>query len=58
MEYYFYTPQQQVWDAWSESDMRKWLIDHDVIKSDAQIKKEKMQKLIACVSSLRTKFKY
>lgn len=27
--------------------MRKWLIDHNVIKSDAQIRKEKLQKLVA-----------
>ena len=49
MQYYYYTPQQEVWEAWSESDMRQWLVDHDVIKSDAQIKKDKMKKLVAYV---------
>lgn len=49
MKYYYYAPQQHVWDSWSESQMRQWLIEHDVIKSDAQIKKEKMQKLIGYV---------
>ena len=43
------SPQQQVWEAWTESELRQWLIDHDVIKSDAQIKKEKLQKLVAYV---------
>ena len=47
MQNYYYTPQQQVWEAWTESELRQWLIDHDVIKSDAQIKKEKLQKLVA-----------
>ena len=56
MSYYYYTPQQQVWESWTESDMRKWLIDHDVIKSDAQIRKEKMQKLIAFVLPFLLRF--
>ena len=61
MKYYYYTPQQHVWDSWSESQMRQWLIEHDVIKSDAQIKKEKMQKLIAyvlCFSSIKIFLSY
>ena len=61
MKYYYYTPQQHVWDSWSESQMRQWLIEHDVIKSDAQIKKEKTQKLIAyvlCFSSIKTLLPY
>lgn len=27
--------------------MKQWLVDHDIIKSDAQVQREKLQKLIA-----------
>jgi hypothetical protein len=46
MRTYYYNTSQRVWDTWSESDMKAWLVDNGVIKSDAQIRKEKMQKLI------------
>ena len=49
MKKYYYDPQQYVWSTWSESDLRKWLIEHEIIKSDAQIKKDKMQRLVAYV---------
>lgn len=50
MNYYFYTPQQKVYDTWSESELRNWLINHDIVKSSAQIDKRKLQKLVAYVS--------
>lgn len=49
MQYYHYTPQEHVYDSWSDSELRQWLIDHNVIKSDAQVKKDKMRKLVAYV---------
>ncbi|KAJ3728055.1 hypothetical protein DFJ43DRAFT_1156859 [Lentinula guzmanii] len=42
-----YNHSQRVWDTWSESDMKAWLVELDgIIKSDAEVKKEKMRKLI------------
>jgi hypothetical protein len=49
MRAYYYGPQEAIYSNWSESQLRQWLIDHNVIKSDAQLKKEKMQKLVAYV---------
>lgn len=49
MKQYYYTPQERVWSTWSESQLKQWLIEHDIIKSGAQLQKEKMQKLVAYV---------
>ena len=51
MKHYYYTPQQHVWDSWSDSQLRQWLIDHDIVKSDAQIRQDKLKKLVAYVYS-------
>ncbi|KAJ3798061.1 hypothetical protein GGU11DRAFT_663722, partial [Lentinula aff. detonsa] len=46
MRTYYYNHSQRVWDTWSESDMKAWLVEDGIIKSDAEVKKEKMRKLI------------
>ncbi|KAJ3726770.1 hypothetical protein C8R42DRAFT_573822 [Lentinula raphanica] len=46
MRTYYYNTSQRVWDTWSDSDMKAWLVANGVIKSDAEIKKEKMRKLV------------
>ena len=61
MRTYYYNTSQRVWDTWSDSDMKAWLVANGVIKSDAEIKKEKMQKLIAyvlCFSSIKIFLSY
>ena len=43
---YYYDSNDYVWSHWTDSDLRQYLIDHKVIKSDAQLKREKMEKLV------------
>lgn len=50
MQNYYYDTNSYVWDSWSESDSRAWLIDHGVMKSDAQVQREKMAKLVRYVT--------
>ena len=38
--------QDTVYSSWSDSQMRDWLIEHNIIKSDAQVQREKLQKLV------------
>jgi len=49
MQKYYYTISDAVYDKWSDSDLKKWLIDHGIIKSDAQITRDKMLQLIRFV---------
>ncbi|KAE9388916.1 hypothetical protein BT96DRAFT_980887 [Gymnopus androsaceus JB14] len=46
MRNYYYTSSQRAWDTWSDSEMKAWLVENGVVKSDAQIKREKMRKLV------------
>jgi len=46
MEKYYYDTNSYVWSYWTDSELRQYLIDHNVIKSDAQLKREKMEKLV------------
>ena len=39
--------QDTVYSSWTDSQMRDWLIEHNILKSDAQVQREKLQKLIA-----------
>ena len=48
MRDYYYNTADVVWSTWSESDIRKWLVDYGVVKSNALIKREKLQKLMEC----------
>ena len=34
------------WSAWSDSDIRNWLIENGYIRSDAQVKRDELVKLI------------
>lgn len=47
MQDYYYTAQDSAYSSWTESESKAWLVDHNIIKSDAQLKKEKLQKLVA-----------
>ncbi|KAJ7607405.1 hypothetical protein FB45DRAFT_430572 [Roridomyces roridus] len=46
MAHYYYDVNDSVWSTWSDSDLKAWLVSHNVIKSDAQIQREKLVKLI------------
>lgn len=47
MNDYYYGAQDTAYSQWSESESKAWLVEHGIIKSDAQIKKDKLQKLVA-----------
>lgn len=46
MKQYYYDTTGHVWDTWTDSELKAWLVEHDIIKSDAQIMREKLQKLV------------
>ncbi len=33
-------------EAWNDSEMRDWLIEHDYLRSDAQVKRDALTKLM------------
>jgi hypothetical protein len=33
------------WDAWSDSDIRDWLIQHNYLRTDAQVKRDELIKM-------------
>ena len=35
-----------VWDAWTESEIRAWLIEHGYLRTDAQVKRDELIGLI------------
>jgi hypothetical protein len=43
---YYYGTNDYVWSTWSDSELKKWLVDNGYLKSDAQVSREKMQKMI------------
>jgi len=46
-----------IWDAWTESEIRAWLIEHGYMRTDAQVKRDELVGLInaKCVlTPLRT----
>lgn len=47
MNSYYYGASDTVYSTWDDSTLKTWLVEHDIIKSDAQVKREKMQKLVA-----------
>ena len=51
MKKYYYDSSDKVYNAWSDSELKSWLVDHSVIKPEAQIKRDKLVRLISCVFS-------
>ena len=49
MAEYYYDANETVYSTWSESQTRNWLVKQGVIKPEAQIKREKLVKLIEYV---------
>lgn len=46
MKSYYYGANEKVWDTWTDSQLRDWLLEHKVIKTDAQLQREKYIKLV------------
>lgn len=46
MQDYYYGTNDYVWSSWDDSTIKSWLVEHGVVKSEAEIKREKMLKLI------------
>lgn len=46
MAKYYYTTEDKVWSSWSDSQLKQWLVDRDIIKSDAQIRRDKLIKMV------------
>lgn len=49
LESYYYTPADRVWTTWSDSELRGWLIKHGYVRSDTQISRDKMLKMVEYV---------
>lgn len=54
MKHYYYNPQEMVWSSWDDSQMKQWLVDHGVVKNNAQVKRDKLEKLLAYVLAFIT----
>lgn len=39
-------PQDYVWSSWNDSQLHQWLVEYNIIKPDAEIKHDKMLKLV------------
>jgi len=52
MKKYYYGSSDKVYNAWSDSELKSWLVDHNVIKPEAQVKRDKLVRLVSCVSHL------
>jgi hypothetical protein len=46
MEKYYYDSKESVWSHWTDSELHQYLTDHKIIKSDTQLKREKMERLV------------
>ncbi|KAG6811392.1 hypothetical protein H0H92_007636 [Tricholoma furcatifolium] len=46
MQKYYYDVNDSVYSTWSDSQLKAWLVEHDIIKSNAQLKREKLVKLV------------
>lgn len=46
MKQYYYDVNDTVYSTWSDSTLKNWLVEQNIIKSDAQLKRDKMLKLV------------
>lgn len=49
MKNYYYSVTETVWTPWTDSQLKSWLVDNGIIKSDAQVSRDKMIKLVQYV---------
>lgn len=54
MTKYYYDSSDKVYNAWSDSELKSWLVDHNVIKPEAQVKRDKLIRLVSYVVFLPT----
>ncbi|THH16226.1 hypothetical protein EW146_g4375 [Bondarzewia mesenterica] len=47
MRQYYYNITQKVWNTWTDFQLKQWLVDHGIVKSEAQINRDKLEKLVA-----------
>lgn len=52
MSQYYYDVNDTVYSAWSDSQLKHWLVQENIIKSDAQLTRDKMIKLVQCVDPI------
>jgi hypothetical protein len=50
MKHYYYGFSDTVWSTWSDSELKSWLVKNGYAKSHQQINREKMVKMVECVS--------
>jgi hypothetical protein len=43
---YYYNVNDSVWNTWNDSDLKAWLVEHGKVAPDAQIKRDKLVKLV------------
>ncbi|KAJ7241245.1 hypothetical protein C8J57DRAFT_1369465 [Mycena rebaudengoi] len=46
MASYYYDVNEKVFSTWSDSDLKAWLVTHGIVKSEAQVQREKLVKLM------------
>lgn len=49
MKKYYYDSSDKVYGVWTDSELKSWLVDHNVIKPEAQVKRDKLIRLVSCV---------
>ena len=51
MTLYYYNINDSIWSTWSDSELKAWLVERGIVKSDAQVKRDKLVKLVQYVTS-------
>ena len=46
MKKYYYDCRDSVWNTWSDLELRAWLVDHGVLKSDAEKSRDELVRVI------------
>jgi Putative nuclear envelope organisation protein len=47
MSRYYYDTSESIYTSWDESRLKEWLVEHNVITSNAQLTREKLLKLVS-----------
>jgi len=55
MKLFYYDVGHKVWHTWTDSQLKNWLVEHNVIKSNAQINRGKLEKLVSYVVLLEVR---
>lgn len=51
MEKYYYDSSDKIYNTWSDSEIKAWLVDHKVVKPEAQARRDKLISLMSWVFS-------